>query len=538
MRVTNNMMLGKTTGNINSNKAKLNYLNNQMTSQKKIARPSEDPVVAIRALRLRSSLSEIDQYYENNIPDAESWLEITETSLKNMNKILNDIRTQCVNGSNDPLTADDRNTIYKQIQALRQQVYSEGNSDYAGRTVFTGYRTNSTLTFMEDTEGISYVIDQSFTADDIREARYLTGTVTIPTSEAELQNMSTADIPKSKTSTFDRLRLSYDKITGGLTDTDGTALQDPIELSYLKSDGTNGTYAVKVYETIEEWETASASDTNNTENDPLFIAAGEAVFIKETGEMVLSEGLSNDMKANHAKLHFTYQKTGFEEGELRPEYYFNCTYTGTDGTTTTFQKYQTDPTTGEYLLDARGKKLEVTQDINYIIAVNQTLTVNTNASDVFDARIGRDVDELLNVVETAIKANNKVSDLKKMKEEAQFADEESQKKLDIWLKAAQREADYADDNMQKIYDSYIATFDGYMKQVNLALTDVGCKADRLAMTKGRVENQQTTIEELKSNNEDRELSDVIIDYTAIYTAYDASLQAASYLNKTSLLNYL
>ena len=59
MRVTNNMMLRNTTSNINNNKYSVNSLNNQMSSQKKISRPSEDPVVAIRALRLRSNLSEI-----------------------------------------------------------------------------------------------------------------------------------------------------------------------------------------------------------------------------------------------------------------------------------------------------------------------------------------------------------------------------------------------------------------------------------------------------------------------------------------------
>ena len=59
MRVTNNMMLRNTTSNINNNKYSVNSLNNQMSSQKKISRPSEDPVVAIRALRLRSNLSAV-----------------------------------------------------------------------------------------------------------------------------------------------------------------------------------------------------------------------------------------------------------------------------------------------------------------------------------------------------------------------------------------------------------------------------------------------------------------------------------------------
>ena len=71
MRVTNTMIMNNSANNMNINKSNVDTLNNQMSSQKKISRPSDDPVIAIRALRLRSTLSEIDQYYEKNIPDAE-----------------------------------------------------------------------------------------------------------------------------------------------------------------------------------------------------------------------------------------------------------------------------------------------------------------------------------------------------------------------------------------------------------------------------------------------------------------------------------
>ena len=54
MRITNNIILHNTTGNINGNKVNVNNLNNQMTSQKKIQRPSENPVICgARSLRLR-----------------------------------------------------------------------------------------------------------------------------------------------------------------------------------------------------------------------------------------------------------------------------------------------------------------------------------------------------------------------------------------------------------------------------------------------------------------------------------------------------
>ncbi len=57
MRITNNIILHNTTSNINGNKVNVNNLNNQMTSQKKIQRPSENPVIAVRSLRLRTTLA-------------------------------------------------------------------------------------------------------------------------------------------------------------------------------------------------------------------------------------------------------------------------------------------------------------------------------------------------------------------------------------------------------------------------------------------------------------------------------------------------
>ena len=125
MRVTNNMITANTKSNINGNKVLVDKYNTQMTTQKKINRPSEDPVIAIRSLRMQTNLSHITQYLDNNIADANAWLDVTETALTNMMKVLTDIRTQCVNGSTDTLTADVRRTILKQLQAMSDQIYRE-----------------------------------------------------------------------------------------------------------------------------------------------------------------------------------------------------------------------------------------------------------------------------------------------------------------------------------------------------------------------------------------------------------------------------
>ena len=150
MRITNKIIQRNNLSNINTNKIYQDKLSTQMSTQKKINRPSDDPVVAIRALRLRSSVTEVTQYYSKNIPDAESWLNVTEDALNNLTDILTDMISQCTKGSNGDLTSSDREIILEQLKALSEEVYSTGDADYAGRYVFTGYRTDTSLSFTEE----------------------------------------------------------------------------------------------------------------------------------------------------------------------------------------------------------------------------------------------------------------------------------------------------------------------------------------------------------------------------------------------------
>ena len=147
MRITNKIMQRNNLSNINTNKVYQDKLSTQMSTQKKVNRPSDDPVVSIRALRLRSNVTEVTQYYSKNIPDAESWLDVTEDALKNLTEIITSMINQSTKGSNGDLKAEDRQIILEQLKALGDEVYSTGDADYAGRYVFTGYRTDTSLSF-------------------------------------------------------------------------------------------------------------------------------------------------------------------------------------------------------------------------------------------------------------------------------------------------------------------------------------------------------------------------------------------------------
>ena len=121
MRITNKIMQNNNLANINTNKILQDRLSTQMSTEKKINRPSDDPVVAIRALRLRSNVTEVTQYYSRNIPDAESWLNVTEEALKNLAEVVTAMQTQCTKGSKGDLKSSDRQVIIEQLKALAEQ---------------------------------------------------------------------------------------------------------------------------------------------------------------------------------------------------------------------------------------------------------------------------------------------------------------------------------------------------------------------------------------------------------------------------------
>lgn len=545
MRITNHMIMNNASVNINGTKISVNDINTQMTTQQKISRPSDDPVVAIRSLRFSTTLSKIDQYYEKNIPDAESWLDVTESALINMKSLITDFRTECVNGSTGTLTQDDRNTILKQLQSLQDQIYMEGNADYAQRTVFTGFRTNQNLVFTENETSTSYQIKETFKAsDDINEYRYYTGDVLVPNTQAEVLGNAISDTEQTN---YYRIRTAYSGLDSldtfsysygnpvvnedftGIDSIAMTDVTDPVTGQVVGQTGTatgsNGTTMV-VYDNESAW--AADAGSKVVDDDQI-------VVIKDSGQIVFGKNIASTLKQNNADINLDYTKTGFDKGQLKPEYYFDCKYlVDKDGVNQvdrdgnpgiTYKKFNDDGT-------------EIGYDIDYTISANQTLTVNLEACDAIDNNIQRDMEEMINAVQRSINAHDKVEQLKKMKNETQYATDEYQEKLDSWIKYAQKEADYYDDNMQKLFSTELGKSDVYLEDISLSITKVGCTVDQLKLTQTRMQDQQETVRELQSKNDDLDLSKIIIDYTAAYTAYQASLTAASKLGSMTLLNYL
>lgn len=511
MRITNGMITNNTITNINANKVHMDKLNTQMINQKKITRPSDDPVVAIRALRLRSNLSELNQYYEKNISDATALLEVTEEALSNVSGILEDMYDNCVQGSNDTLTAEDRNTIVSSLTSLRDQLYAEGNADYAGRNLFTGYKTNSDLTFMEDDTDAFYNITETFSEEDLDSFTYISGSVEVEVDPSKLSTIDIAELSSDKVSsdTVYRIRLAYKGLESGvpnITYTDNSATP-PVTTIFDSS-------KITVYGTVP--------DAAHPGVDPYIDVDPNGVnYIASTGEMILGENVYKSfqsLKANSdgvSPISVTYDKKGFTKGDLRPEHYFDCT----------------DKVSGV-------NYEKVPQDIEYTINFNQKIKVNTEGSDVFTHNIGRDVNEILNSVSETIAAEEKVTKIKSMLEDSQYADKDLQTKLSSMLEAAEKELTLKKDKMQKLFAAGETKFQKYQNIADLQVTDIGSRVKRIELTENRLSAQQTTFKTLQIKNESVKVTDIAIEFTSASNAYEASLAATAKMVNQSLLNFL
>lgn len=499
MRVTNKMMTNNTMYNINKNKINLSKLDEQYSTGKKIQRPSDDPVIAVRALKLRTNLSELNQYYEKNIPDAKSWMEVTEGSLKKINEILTKINSQCVDGSSEDLTVTERNSIVENLKEMKNDIYQEGNSNYAGRYVFTGYKTDTSLIFNEESTDMKYEIQEQFGGSDIQKITSVVGGYKV----SDFNDTSTEDDFVGKSPNLVeayRIRLSYDNLDK-LTDEQLNNM-----FKYTEA-GVEKNIPVK---------SIDASDANAY--NP---AAGTVNFIPETGELIFGKDTYENLRLQEdGQITVDYEKTKFSKGELRPEHYFSCKVTDVnhpaEGTTLYVQK---------------------DQEIKYEINFNQKLTINTEGKDAIKHSIGRDIDEILSAVNAVIETENKISEVNKLLERPGNTAVQTAA-LNQLKEQLETEKVLKDRVLTEKFEKGITGSSTYQNELNVTTANLGSRYKRLELTESRLDSQQVDFEDLLSKNEDADIVDTYIKLTSAETIYNASLSSAAKIVRNSLLDFI
>ena len=456
--------------NINTNKVYQDKLSTQMSTQKKVSRPSDDPVVSIRALRLRSNVTEVTQYYSKNIPDAESWLDVTEDALKNLTEIITNMIQQCTKASNGDLKSADRQIILEQLKALGDEVYSTGDADYAGRYVFTGYRTDTSLSFDKEYNTKYEITEQLDNSSITQLTKVNTGKLLdITANNYNDQNQDYKDITENSVSSIDvyRIRLAYDDCKEG----------GNVKIKF-------GTTELSTADTIR----ATTSTANPDPYTDIKKYPNGAIYVADSGELLIGKDLYNQMMAckddpatsdkNEGEIQITYEKDHWVKGDLRPEHYFACTSTDADGKVTDYNKSY---------LDGKSEK----QVIEYDVGFNQTIQVNSTADECFQHGIGRTVDDLVQAMQDVVDLENVKTKIEGLQETATGTDAET---LTKQMEAVEKALTLAKDKCQKMFESGITTFQGYLDDANLCVTNCGTRSSKLELIDNSMKRQKTTYE--------------------------------------------
>ncbi|MCR5279783.1 MAG: hypothetical protein K6E19_10135 [Lachnospiraceae bacterium] len=641
MRITNKIIQNNSLTNINTNKVLQDKLSNMIATEKKINRPSDDPIIALRSLRLRTSVNQTDQYRTKNAEDAESWLRVTEDAIGTLSDIITDIRKQYVKGSSDPLAVSDRRIIHENLESLAREIYNTGNADFAGRTVFTGYRTDTSLTFQKDSTGlVAYsvsdpnvyengVFDYPLDTSDVSKRRHMyiisrddnfseleahladlkyvdeNGNATpVTTSETFANRVDAMDyvyahpdeityyndgtdsyvifgsnvrqsdgshssfaygnpdavfnIRETKdTVTVDtrsfvhqdkedetkvtnndilRVRLSYDKVNA-TSYPDSTASPDA-DATFKFAFKTKGGQVFSSYSTagnatlIQVNTISSTIVTDTTATPPTYCAEDylldhpdEVVFIPETGEFLLGKDIggagANLAPEDIDELMVDYQKSDWSKGDLRPQHYFTCVDIS-DPKDPVKYNFESTPD----------------QEICYNIGVNQSLRINTTASECFNHSIVREIEDVLRAIADVEDIEDEISKLEadyaKILDTDQDAKDAKQKEID----AAKKAQTFLNERLHSLFSKGISFADAHLAANSLALTNCGTRSKRLELIENRLDTQLDTLKELKSENEDADMAETAIRLSSAKYAYDASLMATSKAIQQTLLNYL
>jgi flagellar hook-associated protein 3 len=140
LRVTQGLMTTQMKRRLASGMAGLYDLQDRISSEKRVIKPSDDSTDFARALNLKDAIG-VAQRYKKNSQETSDWLTVTETQVDGVVTSIQSLQTSVVQSANDTLTSSERADLSEQVNEMLESMVSAANAGNAGRYVFAGFET-------------------------------------------------------------------------------------------------------------------------------------------------------------------------------------------------------------------------------------------------------------------------------------------------------------------------------------------------------------------------------------------------------------
>lgn len=145
MRVTQSMLSNNMLRNLTSSYNTMGKLQEQLSSGKKVNRPSDDPVVVMKGMGYRMQVDKVATY-QKNLGEVHNWLDSSDDALDGVGQVLHRAKELVTNAANTgAMTPEDREKIKIELEQLQQQAQDLANTKVGDKYIFSGTMTDKPL---------------------------------------------------------------------------------------------------------------------------------------------------------------------------------------------------------------------------------------------------------------------------------------------------------------------------------------------------------------------------------------------------------
>ena len=136
-RITQKTVTRTVMDGLQSNMARMQRLQEQLSSGKQLSRPSDSPVKTVEAMQFRSTIRRTEQYVRN-ADDGLAMLGIADSALTSSLNLTGRVRELTLAGMNDTMDHEAKQALAAEIRSLRDGLIGFANTRYLDRPVFGG----------------------------------------------------------------------------------------------------------------------------------------------------------------------------------------------------------------------------------------------------------------------------------------------------------------------------------------------------------------------------------------------------------------
>lgn len=169
MRISDRMLHNTIRSNLSANQRRMLAVEDEITSGKKVRKPSDDPSAVASILRHRTDVAANEQD-QRTVSSAISRLSAADGALDTVTQILHRATELAVQAGSDAIGQEHLQSIGAEVNELLKQVVQTGNTRFTGQYIFSGSKTTTpafeatgdvpaTVTYNGNAEPVTYELN-------------------------------------------------------------------------------------------------------------------------------------------------------------------------------------------------------------------------------------------------------------------------------------------------------------------------------------------------------------------------------------------